>query len=279
MKYSNYSIFKTELPEIGLERALDRTLELGFDSVEHLEATGPREVTSYFINSVAEARAFKRELDARGLTLTCYSYAINFLVENIELQKERALRHIEYASILGSPFFHHTVAGIYDKTKIIYTLDEMYDRVCDNVEFIGRSVNEYGMTVLYEPQGLYVNRVEGVGKFLYGMKARGLNVGVCGDTANSLFADCMPIELYRAFAPDIKHIHVKDYTYGRPRGERFSVGGKQIDYERIGSGDCDLEGCFALIPDYDAAISFETVISDEEMKYAMTRVKEMVEKR
>ena len=27
MKYSNYSIFKTELPEIGLERALDRTLE------------------------------------------------------------------------------------------------------------------------------------------------------------------------------------------------------------------------------------------------------------
>ena len=274
MKYSNYSLFSKELSSIGLEGALDRTLKLGFDSVEHIEVCA-RDNAKHFLNSLSEAKDMHRELSARGLSVTCYSLGIDLLDENFSIarQMDFAIRNIEYAAALGSKFFHHTLIIGYDKDKMIYTLDDAYNLIADRAETLARWINDYGMTCLYEPQGLYFNGVRGVEKILSGMRERGVKVGICGDTGNSIFVDCMPTDVYRAFASDIKHIHVKDYTYGRQRGKRASLGGKLIDYERMGEGDCAIAECFSLVPDYERCISFEMVGDDDEMSYSRDYVK------
>ena len=215
MKYTNYSLFSTEHRTLGLERALDRTLELGFDSVEHIENAVPTDA-SYKLKALSDAKDMRRELDARGLTVGCYSLVLNLLYDNVDGQVERAYRDIEYAHTIGSPFFHHTVIHAYDKTAFSYSLNEAFEMVAENLERIARRCNEYGITCLYEPQGLYFNGIVGMRKILSEMKARGLNVGVCGDTANSLYVNCMPIDIYKEFRDDIKHVHVKDFLYFKP---------------------------------------------------------------
>ena len=249
MKYTNYSLFSTEHRTLGLERALDRTLELGFDSVEHIENAVPTDAY-YKLKTLSDAKDMRRELDARGLTVGCYSLVLNLLYDNVDGQVERAYRDIEYAHTIGSPFFHHTVIHAYDKTAFSYSLNEAFEMVAGNLERIAGRCNEYGITCLYEPQGLYFNGIVGMRKILSEMKARGLNVGVCGDTANSLYVDCMPIDIYNEFRDDIKHVHVKDYSYGRGDKGNFSTDGKRIAYARMGEGDCDIAGCLVYSIDY-----------------------------
>ena len=272
MKFSNYTLFYRELRTLGLERALDRTVKLGFDSIEHLEVP-----PDYYLGSLADAKRMRRELDARGLSVSCYSFLLDFLKDDIDAQIDRALRDIEYAHTIGSPFVHHTLVSGYDKSEMKYSLDEACERIADRAEYVARRINDYGMACLYEPQGLYFNGVHGVRKILSEMKSRGLDVGVCGDTGNSVFVDCMPIDIYRAFADDIRHIHVKDYKYAdREKGEYTSFEGKSITETLIGEGSSDVAGCFALIPDYDASISFECSCGAEELKPSFDYVKSLI---
>ena len=277
MKYSNYSLFSSEHAHNGLEYAIKHTVELGFDAVEHIEnalCDGGK------LKCASDTSNMKKLLTDNDLTVTCYSLLVDLLSEDKNAIMERAYRHIEYAAELGSPFFHHTLVPGYDLEKKVLPLDEVLKRISDDAEKLARKCNEYGITCLYEPQGLYFNGVDGVRAILNEMKARGCNVGICGDTGNSIFVDCPPFDIYENFAEDIKHIHVKDYCWGRdiPSAKYSSTSGKTISEAPLGMGDSEVRKCLEYLPNYDGAMSFEFSADDAEMKRSIAWVKEITNK-
>ena len=272
MKYANYSIFSTDFKEFGLDLAVKHTLEMGFNAVEHIENAM---VDNAKLQSPSDAVRMRKLLDANGLTVSCYSVVLNLLAEDAAVQKERMLRHVEYARELGSPFVHHTLAPGYDREKKTMTLSEVLERIADDAADIAKYCNDNGMICLYEPQGLYFNGVDGVGAIIREMRSRGLKVGVCGDTGNSIYVDVDPVDIFRTFSRDIVHVHVKDYYYGRTEdASNYSYDGKKILPSPLGEGDCHIKECLSLIPDYTGDISFEFAASDEEVKRVMSLLKE-----
>lgn len=277
MKYSNYSLFSSDHAHKGLEYAIKHTVELGFDAVEHIEnALGD----GGKLKSASDASNMKRLLSDNGLTVSCYSLLVDLLCEDKNAIMDRAFRHIEYAAELGAPFFHHTLVPGYDLEKKVLPLDEVLKIISDDAEKLARRCNEYGITCLYEPQGLYFNGVEGVRGILEEMKKRGCNVGICGDTGNSIFVDCSPFDIYENFADDIKHIHVKDYYWGKSTApaKYSSISGKTIAEAPLGEGDSEISKCLKYLPEYDAAMSFEFLADDAEMKRSIAWVKEITNK-
>lgn len=276
MKYANYSIFSTDFHELGLEAAVEHTLKMGFNAVEHIENSQSAEPK---LKSLSDAINMRKLLDAHGLTVSCYSVVLNLLAEDVAIQKENTLRHVEYAHELGSPFVHHTLATGYDRTKKTMTLPEVLERIADDAADIARACNDRGMVCLYEPQGLYFNGVEGVRAILDEMRRRDLKVGVCGDTGNSIYVDVDPVDIFRTFSRDIVHVHVKDYYYGRAEEARIcSEGGKAISDSRFGEGDCHVKECLAQLSDYSGDISFEFKDTDLEMGRSIEWVKEIISK-
>ena len=276
MKYANYSIFSTDFKEFGLDLAVKHTLEMGFNAVEHIENAM---VDNAKLQSLSDALRMRKLLDANGLTVSCYSVVLNLLAEDVAVQKERMLRHVEYARELGSPFVHHTLVPGYDREKKTMTLSEVLERIADDAADIAKYCNVNGMMCLYEPQGLYFNGVDGVGAIIREMRSRGLKVGVCGDTGNSIYVDVDPVDIFRTFSRDIVHVHVKDYCYGRAEEARIcSEGGKAISDSRFGEGDCHVKECLAQLSDYSGDISFEFKDTDSEMARSIEWVKELMRK-
>ena len=273
MKFANYSLFSTEQITKGLEYALDHTVDLGFDAVEWIDRA---DIAASKIENAAAARGAKSELDARDLTVNCYSLLLNLAAEDRDVQIERTFRHIEYASIIGAPYFHHTIIPHYDYSEINkMSLREAMERVADKAELVAKRCNEYGIVCLYEPQGIYFNGIEGLSAALAEMKRRGCNVGICGDTGNSMYVDTPPVEIFKAFKNDIKHVHVKDYVYGEnPAAKQLSRAGKSIEYAPLGQGDADVKGCLDAIAGYAGNISFEMSDDDENMKKNIKFVKD-----
>ena len=108
------------------------------------------------------------------------------------------------------------------------------------------------------------------------MKGRGYDVGVCGDTGNSLFVDCSPLDVFKEFSADIRHVHIKDYFFGEEReGEKLytTISGMNIYDSPVGEGAAQIGKCLELISGYDGAISFEIAAGDKEMKRALEYVK------
>jgi sugar phosphate isomerase/epimerase len=272
MKYSNYSIFSTDMHRLGLEAAVEHTLKMGFNAIEHIENTASPEPK---LKSLSDAVKMKEYLDEHNLSVSCYSLVLNLLADDASSQMDNALRHVEYARALGSPFVHHTLIPGYDKTKKIFTLDEALEKIAEDAAKVAKFCNDNGMICLYEPQGLYFNGVDGVRAILDEMRSRGLKVGVCGDTGNSLFVDVDPVDIFRAFSDDILHVHVKDYCYGRGEsGQHVSYNGKMIKETRFLDGDCHIKECLAQIPNYQGDVSFEFNLPDEEMINAVKSVKD-----
>ncbi len=276
MKYANYSIFSTDFNELGLEAAVDHTLKMGFNAVEHIENTSSARPK---LKSVSDAVKMKKYLDEHGLVVSCYSLVLDLFADDASSLKANALRHIEYARTLGSPFVHHTLVPGYDKTKKILTLDEALEKIADDAAEVAKFCNDNGMVCLYEPQGLYFNGLDGVKAIIDEMRSRGLEVGVCGDTGNPLFVDVEPVEIFRAFSKDILHVHVKDYRYGKDEEScTRSFCGKTISDAPLFAGDCHVKECLAQIPDYHGDISFEFKQPDAEMTRSIECVKYLMSK-
>jgi sugar phosphate isomerase/epimerase len=276
MKFSNYTVFSLDFCRKGLEYAIEHTLKMGFDSIEHIEFSDGQQLK---LRSLAQAKSMKRELDANSLSVTCYSMVYDVFEKDQKSLFDNMLKNIEYAAELGSPYFHHTVIPWYDYSMKTFSYDSALKSVADLLEEIAKRCNEYGMICLYEPQGIYFNGVDGLSKLLCEMKDRGCDVGICGDTGNSLFVDCPPLDIFKEFRRDIRHVHIKDYYFGEEREgkkEYTTLSGMNIYDSPIGDGAAEIDKCLGLIPSYDGAMSFEIDVDDETMKRAVDYVKKLL---
>lgn len=272
MKFSNYSIFRKDLLAHGFAVAAEHSLAMGFDAVEVLASYK----STPLFESIAAAEKAKRLLDSYGLSVSCYSMAADLTEKDPEKGIDSVLYNVECAAALGAPYFHHTLIPAYRYPTPRLSYAEALEAVRENAARTVEHCAKYGIVCLYEPQGLYFNGVQGVSHLLEKMKKHYTNVGICGDTGNSLFVDVPATDIFAAFAKDIRHIHVKDYTVTDPDGgecRERSLSGKYIREVLPGKGVNDFEKLFSHVKGYDGNISMEFVCDDEAMRAAIAYIK------
>ncbi len=272
MKIASYTQFYRDLHANGIAHAIKHSAELGFDAVEFL-STAETDLSCLFNADEAAKR-----LSDCNLTVVCYSMAENLFGGDLIATRSRVDRSIEMAASLGSPFVHHTLYTSLSLTAHSPSFQEMLAGVLPLAEHIAARCREYGITCLYEPQGMYFNGIDGLSRLVSVMKAKYSNIGVCGDSGNSYFADVDPLAIFRMFAAEIRHVHIKDYRYTDfpiPSKERYiSRGGKHIAAVTMGDGDVDIPGIFDVLHSvsYNGAVSLEFDGTDAELKTAIQKI-------
>ncbi len=244
MEFTMYDQFTELVLSRGVEAAAAYARGHGFSSVEFLGTLTPP------VQSVAEARRVRSVLEHHGLPVACYSVGTSLYRSPQE--EERLLKHAEWAAELGSPFLHHTLLSS------LVPLSEQPDFASVLADVLPRAVRvaryaaQLGLTCLYEEQGLYFNGVHNFGAFYGAVRKEASNVGVCGDLGNILFADEAPEAFVRAFAPEIRHVHIKDYCVtpqALHAGSMRSWSGKYLTETPVGRGDAHVAACLSILRD------------------------------
>ena len=275
MLLTNYVLFQNDLNSRGLEYATEHTLALGFNAVEFL--VGVPHKSTVIPDPEAAARA-KEYLDAHGLAVACYSLGAKLYdPENGEEAERAFMAHAEIAAALGTKYLHHTFFGPLNRPENAPSYEEVLHNVLAPTTRIANYCATRGITCIYEPQGVYINGIAGLGGLLNEMKKRCRNVGVCGDVGNSFYVDTAPEEIFDHFAADIRHVHLKNYFYRDTadpgdRKWRRNDSGKFLCRTPLYEGDIDISHCLRRLKEcgYDGAYAMEFDGNDEEMRRSIT---------
>ena len=267
MKFSSYNMFLKDLYKDGLEYAASHAAKLGFSGVELLDFCPLRSKPTYSLYSIDE---YKAAFEKYSLELACYSSAALLYTDDEQAVLEEIYRQAEFASALGSKYFHHTFTiGLSSKPDTL-AFSAVLERVAPMAEKVASKCRELGMTAIYEPQGAYFNGKNGFMALFNEMKGRGAEIGVCGDVGNTMFFDEGAEKLFAECAADIKHVHVKDYIVSdvplpEYPGNMKSISGMHLYDCEVGMGAIDLRSCFELLckVGYDGYFSIELLEDDE----------------
>ena len=171
MKIASFSTFSNDLRRAGIKAAVEHMNALGFDAVETFDFhPSAYEMPVYRAFSAKEIR---KSLDAHGLVAACHSVAVRRLDQADAASLEDLYRQIEFAAQIGAPYFHHTLVLPLKPLPEAPDYRAMLDAVLPAAEGIADRCEEYGITCLYEPQGMYFNGVDGLRPLLEGMRLRG----------------------------------------------------------------------------------------------------------
>lgn len=84
---------------------------------------------------------------------------------------QRAMKMVEIASALGSPYFHNALLTWISLPEDAPGFEEGINAALLVAERIANHAKKFGITCLYEDQGHCVNGVEGFGIFSHKMKS------------------------------------------------------------------------------------------------------------
>jgi len=261
MNFTFYNGFKERLRDYGIRDAAEYAQRMGFSSIEMLELLKPDHVNT--ISDTKEAESIRRVLNEYGLTTACYSVGCDVYKspENVEA----LCRHAELAAAMGSPYLHHTLKFAVKASDNPPPFDEVIENITEAAIKVANFAKPLGVTCIYEDQGLYANGVENFGRVFNEVHRVCDNTGVCGDFGNILFVDEKPEDFLTAFAPHIKHVHVKDYLSKDfdgavpSNGWYKTKGGRYLRDTTVGAGIIDIPACMKIIKDagYNGPISLE----------------------
>ena len=272
MKVASYTTFTKDVRAKGLEYALQHSAALGFDAIEVIPSRRDPVPTR------AQVKAARSRFDAYGLPVVCYS-AVADLYTDSAADVETLKRHAEFAAVLGSPYLHHTLFHSLSQKENLPAYGEMLPRVVEAAARVADYAATLGITCLYEPQGLYFNGIEGLGQFFAEIKAHCPNVGICADAGNPLFVHCDPIALAHAFAKDVRHVHVKNYSFSKTEptaDERYLLkNGEWLGAAPLDRGDIHILTFLNALPDYNGPVSLEWHASDDEIKAAIAYLRNL----
>ena len=276
MILTNYVLFQQDLATRGIEYAAEHTLALGMNAVEFLAGI-PGNIPTF--KDLKEAEKTAEVLKRYGLKTSCFSSGASLYGPDMAMIEEGFKRYSEIAAIVGAPYLHHTLFCPLVMPQDAPSYETVFNSVIDAVERIAAHAKQFGVTCLYEPQGMYFNGVAGVRPLITEMKKRATNVGVCGDVGNCLYVDDDPVAVFEAFAPDILHVHMKDYFVRTEKGDNPSTkpsrGGRWLTLTEIGAGDIDLVGAMRVLTsvNYDSAIALEVKGDDDFMRRSIEYIK------
>lgn len=276
---SFYTGFMEMARERGIEAAAYWAAEHGFSSVEVLEE--PKKIDQFLAKNEKEALHIAQVLKENGLRVSCVSAALNLWEEKNGVEDMK--RMMDIVAGLGAPFLHHMLISWLMYPENAPSYEEALPIILEKAAATAENAGEFGLTCLYEGQGLYFNGIKGIEPFLTELKKHHDNVGIVGDMGNPLFAGCDPKDFIARFAKDIRHVHLKDYTIrsfethpGRPwLAAESGKSGIYLRDELPGKGDIDLLSCIRSLEEvgYKGAYSVESPlgdpISDQDTKEAV----------
>ena len=269
-----YAFFTDILRKESAAEAARFAHDCGFTAAEILESVRPGAV--HLFADAQQAKQAREQMDAQDVRCACWSVSINILSDELgpnrnESGVEALKRSADYARILGSPFLHHTLTiGYVPPEGQAVTVQDLLPELLERAGQVAAYANSIGLTVLYEPQGFYVNGLDGFSVFYDAMKARGYDVGVCGDTGNSLYVGCDPAAFFAAYASEIRHVHLKDFhvedavlhrgNATKSRHWDATSDGCFVTETWLGEGKVDLDACMRLLKKagYKGTYSLET---------------------
>ena len=249
MNFAMYYGFCEMLRDRSIPETIAYLKENGLCSVEFIFSG--KDPSRDLVGNVRTAERLREAFEKEGITVSCYS-AYCDVYDKDEIPA--ALKRIEIAKALGSPFFHHTLIPQLHFPHNPKDFEERLPYVLDVAERIANHAEKHGLTVLYEEQGRYINGIERFGRFFGEMKNRCNNVGVCADFGNILYAGEKPEDFIAAYINDIKHVHIKDYRFCSveqsptvPANGWAAVPGGWVEHSVVGDGIIDLEKCLELL--------------------------------
>ncbi len=275
MKFASYDQFNADLRAQGVAYAAAHAKATGFDGVEFLD-TGY--LTGEYLPDRYDAGALGAALAKEGLTVACYSAYTDLWRGDFEMTFAALCRMIDFAAALKAPLFHHTLLPSLANAPEPLAYDRVFDDIFHRVLRIASYCEKRGLCCLFEPQGMYFNGKEGLGRLLSAVKMHSSNVGLCADCGNTLFVDEDAARLFTAFAMDIAHVHVKDYRLSatQPQAGKFyrSKNGAYLSPVPLFEGDVDLKNHLRIIQDsgYNGFISLEFTGSDSDMLAAIAKL-------
>ncbi len=277
MQLTMYAYFTEMLLHKGADAAVRFAQECGFDSVEILELIGPGSLPVF--PDEDSAKRLREVLDKHGIRCACYSVGIFLPADDLGEHRNRsgveALKKCaDRARILGSPYLHHTLMPwrVSSESPAL-VLDRMLPCLTERAVAVAKYSNDLGLTVLYEPQGYYLNG-PAFSRFYEPMKASGCAVGVCGDVGNCLYANASPVDFFKRYAGEMRHVHLKDLYMEDARLNRQNApqrvwdetaDGTYLTEMPLGSGIAALDACMQELHrvGYDGAFALETFYWDE----------------
>ena len=249
LKFAIYSQFTDKIDQLGASGAAEYALRLGFSAAELFSST---EGGEDILSDLTTVRGIHTTMKEHNLPVVCYSVYSNLWhnpnAEKILMQKA------EFASELECPYLHHTLFPPYSLQQGDPSYEEVLEKIADSAAKIADHAAQYGVTCLYEDQGIYFNNVEGYDGFWQEMRRRCKNVGICADFGNILFVDGKPQDFLTRFVSEVKHVHIKDYlrkTVDRSPGLYWSQARKNLWLRdtMVGHGVVDFEPCMKLLQD------------------------------
>lgn len=245
----------------------------GYDAIELLELFGGEQI----FDNDSEAIEFAKLLKLNNISVSCHSVYID-VYESFDFAEDYLKKQVDIASILGSPYLHHTIKPQLEITSESTDTDSLILKVLPLLKNVADYAKSKGIKLLYEPQGMYFNG-EGLKKLINAFKESGVeNVGVCIDFGNPMFVDFTPIEIMAELMPYVCHAHIKDYKLcSDGEGDYRSAGGQCFYEVRYGQGDMKNNECMKILLDAGYSGYFSTELCPRDMSADDAGVEAMAE--
>lgn len=176
-QFAMYEGFSERILENGVADTARYAKKMGFSAVEFLANMFSKENTPF--HDMESAKEAGKVLESYHLPTACYSvYCDLWSDPKIE---SLMLKQVEIAAALKSPYFHHTLLPWLVLPENAPEYERAVAEVVERAGKIADYAKDFGITCIYEDQGLYVNGIDGFRLFWKQMKERSDNVGICGD--------------------------------------------------------------------------------------------------
>lgn len=250
VKYFNYGLAVSEeqlgdfapvLLQGGLEKAIKRASELGFDNVE-IHIRNPEKID---VEKLLEAAGRNHiQISAVGTGLEYTMNGLSFTSDDKSIRSQMALRfkeHIDLASHLNAVVFLGFCRG---KAPDYSTREEYLNRLEHELVPIASYAYEKGVILAFEPIAFYLNNLlNTTDETLEFLKRPGLkNIQLLLDTHHMYIEDKDMEQAFRKCSGRIAHVHISDSN------RRYPGSGK-VDYGMVGKVLRDIG--------YDRAVSLE----------------------
>ena len=191
------------LPSMRSYRAtVDAAAEYGVSAVEALN------IYEFATPDVEVAREMRAYADSKNVQFSCFSVFCNLVGDGAEQAIEQVKAYVDVATVLGSPYVHHTIVCETEfPEKILPFQKEYFEQGVHAVREIYDYAQERGIKTIFEDQGYLFNGVKNFRRFLNEVDR---DIGVVADFGNIAHAGENIIDFLKAFLPYVRHVHIKD---------------------------------------------------------------------
>ena len=251
-----YAGIRELISKKGVNGAFNSARVCGYDGVELLY------IAHECADILNEADVIKSAISESGIGVCCISCFADAVTKEKPYKIndsaiEAIKRCVDLAKEISCPIVHHTLVTRLTGNREDY--HEVLPVAIEAASEIAAYADKCEIDIVYEPQGMLFNGLDGYSEFFDIIKSRYERVGLCLDVGNTLWVDEECYELAEKYREHIKHVHVKDYVLGVDEEPHRTLGQTTIKEVALGSGVIDIQRILNILTTtrYKGLISVE----------------------